>query len=613
MLSRRFFKLFRVRLALLLCLIGLPAVVLIIRANLEERRSEKARVRESALASTRLAASSQADFIKNTRQLLSTLTPLSFLALSTNRVLCETAFSNLRRLAPDYSNFGIIETNGTVFCSADHTNRSASVEGRYFFGRVMRTRAFAVGGYIIGKVTGHRMISFGYPIFNPERNLVRVMSATVDLTVLARSLAEARTPEGGAMVLLDRNGTVLAAQGEGAPQPGERMGSDRVLQRLMRGKEAAFDMTGADGVQRLYAVTPVSDGVSPAMFVYVGIPLTVSMAHVEAVLVRNLSIFGAVAILVWAALWVLSRRLFLDPVKSLSTAASRVAGGDFAARCNLSTGPVELIELGRAFDDMAERLEQRGLELKRFHSHLESRVAERTAELESANKELEAFTYSVSHDLRSPLRHIRGFAEILAAEHERSLHPEATRLLTAIRGATNRMTALIEDLLLFSKMGRDEINRDEVDLDSLVQEAKEMLPELEGRRVEWVQRSLGRALGDRSLLRQVFFNLISNALKYTRTRDPAVIEIGSRLEGDHLIISIRDNGVGFNPAYSHKLFGVFERLHHQNEFEGTGIGLANVRRIIARHGGRTWAEGAPGEGAIFYFSLPAAQTQARKL
>jgi two-component system, sensor histidine kinase and response regulator len=237
--------------------------------------------------------------------------------------------------------------------------------------------------------------------------------------------------------------------------------------------------------------------------------------------------------------------------------------------------------------------------------HAKENLHRLNTRLETANKELESFAYSVSHDLRAPLRHITGFAGLLEQNLGNTLDEGNRRDLAAITDAAKQMEQLIEDLLAFSRMARAEMRRTWVDLDDLVDKTLAgMQAEVQGRNIIWKRSRLPLAQGDAALLKQVFVNLLSNAIKYTRNRNPAEIEIGCNEDEHEFVIHIRDNGAGFDMRYADRLFGVFERLHRVDEFEGTGIGLASVRRIVQRHDGRTWAEGKPDAGATFYFSLP---------
>jgi len=260
--------------------------------------------------------------------------------------------------------------------------------------------------------------------------------------------------------------------------------------------------------------------------------------------------------------------------------------------------PVAILETNNDISDRKHREE----EIRKLNQELEKR----TTDLEASNKELEAFAYSVSHDLRAPLRHMVGFTELLQKNVSSMLDEKSLRYMKTILESAKRMGTLIDDLLAFSRIARAETRQRPVSLEELV---KEVLPDLqretEGREIAWNIGALPDTFGDRPMLRLVLVNLIANALKFTRTRPRAEIEIGClERKNDAVVVFVRDNGVGFDMRYAHKLFGVFQRLHQSGTFEGTGIGLATVQRIIHRHGGSVWAEGLVDGGATFFFSLP---------
>lgn len=296
--------------------------------------------------------------------------------------------------------------------------------------------------------------------------------------------------------------------------------------------------------------------------------------------------------------------------KALRTAS---AGGEL--RLRHSDGSSRDVEFSVAVDvlpgrhllvlrDVTER-KRFEEEIRRLNSTLDLRVRERTAALEALNRELESFSYSVSHDLRSPLRHINGYSDLLRKSATGSLDPKAARYLETIVDAAHRASTLVDELLAFARMGRVEMRNCEIDMGTLVGEVRtEVEREAEGRDVRWYVGPLPRVRGDAAMLKLAVRNLLSNALKYSRPRPVAEIRIEAERVGEEFVFRVRDNGVGFDMSAADSLFGVFKRLHSDDQFEGTGIGLANVRRIVERHGGRTWADSRLGEGATFSFSIP---------
>lgn len=282
-----------------------------------------------------------------------------------------------------------------------------------------------------------------------------------------------------------------------------------------------------------------------------------------------------------------------DQVRMLETLATQVA---------------ITVEKARLFEQLQQELAERKraeAEVRSLNIDLEERVQLRTAQLEAANKEMESFSYSVSHDLRAPLRGIDGFSYILEQEYSKTLDETGQKLISRIRESAHRMNQLINDLLTFSRLGRQELHKRVVDPAILIREVLQDFPEIENRKLTLViAEKFPPCEADSGLLRQVFANLLDNALKYSRTRKEARIEV-NWIENDGApIYFVRDNGVGFEMQFADKLFGVFQRLHRMDEFEGTGVGLATVQRIIHRHGGRIWAEAEINQGATFYFTLP---------
>jgi signal transduction histidine kinase len=343
------------------------------------------------------------------------------------------------------------------------------------------------------------------------------------------------------------------------------------------------------------------------------VDVTTSLAALYTRLAGFAAIALATLLLSLGAGWLVlrvSQREISEPLIALAALTEHVREQqDYNVRATVEGRARELHVLVESVNAMLDAIQRRDGELLAATEELEARVLQRTAELRAANEELESFSYSVSHDLRAPLRHVLGFATMLERHAAASLDDRGRHYLKTIADAATQMGRLIDDLLALSRLGRASLKVRPVDLGELVAAARADV-ETSGRRITWTIQPLPQVVADPDLLRPVLVNLLSNAVKYTSTRAEAAIEIGASTGDGEIIVSVKDNGVGFDMAYAHKLFGVFQRLHRAEEFPGTGIGLANVRRIVQRHGGRVWAESAVDAGATFHFSLPAVPDQA---
>ncbi len=327
---------------------------------------------------------------------------------------------------------------------------------------------------------------------------------------------------------------------------------------------------------------------------------------------ERLRLYGVIAGLVIVLSFLLAYLLSSFLQKSISTPILALADTakvisnkkDFSVRA-VKAGNDEVGSLTDAFNNMLAQIEDQNAALNEFNLNLEHKVTERTTQLELANRELESFSYSISHDLRAPLRGIIGFATMLEEDYGEKLDAEGRRITSVIKNNTLKMGRLIDDLLAFSRMGRQDIRKTNISTAVMVNEViQDIVPEGHKGRLKWTIHDLPDMNGDINAMRQVWINLVSNAVKYSANKEQPQIEIGNKSTGEETTFYIKDNGVGFDEKYKDKLFKVFQRLHSPDEFEGTGVGLAIVEKIISKHGGRVWAEAEENKGACFSFSLP---------
>lgn len=517
----------------------------------------------------------------------------------------------LKALHPGYAVIAVADPDGRVIASSAAPTGTVSIADTSFFKSAIATRDLIVSGYQVDPVVGRPTINVAYPVYNERDELIAVEYIGFEPERFGERLNLKRGAF-SAEILIDGNGTVIAREPALPDIVGTAPLSGSLVSEILAKRQGNTVATGLDGVTRFYYYTRVFDEPIGSLYVASGY----SEDELLAVQRRSLNLvllgFAALALGALGIAWLVGTFSIYQPVRKLEAAAERLAEGDLSARSEVSARSDEIGTLGREFDHMAEviethvhELELAQRQLSGLNVELESRVRQRTAELESSNRELEAFNYSVSHDLRAPLRAIDGFSQALLEDYGDKFDGEGRDHLERVKAAANRMGELIDSLLTLSRLTRCEMDTRPCDLSAIATEIIEALRSAEPERTVDVTIQPG-VVGqcDKVLMRSVLENLLNNAWKFTGRVEAACIEFGAtRVEGEQVYF-VRDNGAGFDMRYSNKLFSAFQRLHGQVEFPGVGIGLATVSRIVWRHGGRVWAESAPGQGATFYFTLP---------
>ena len=603
----------RTRLLLLILFATLvPAIVGGLRF-LELRDSEIADARQSLAVGARQVVRDLSSTVRSTAQLHYGLSRSR--DIDTDDVAaCSSFLAVVLQEYQQYTGLLTIKPDGTLFCDSLRTGRKLDVSDRRYFrdafdpahGPIAVEPAF-------GRLTGMAVLQIAYAVRAASSELRYVLLASLNLERFMQAQSQTMQLPGTVLALMDEKGTILTWHPGGEKLRGTSI-ADTPLYRfaLERAGENVRENVEPGEVSRIWATSPLPDFPEAGLHVLVGMSKSELLAQANRKLRQALAALAVLWLLVFAAAWALAELGVRRPTARIMAAAHAFGSGDFRVRIGRPYPDGEIGELMVALDRAFDLIQAQRTEIQALNANLERRVVRRTAELESSIKDLDSFSYSVSHDLRSPLRAIMGFAKLLIEDHGRELDAEAQRKLNIIQDEAARMGTLIDALLAFSRLGRKAMHVIDLDMTEMARMTFAGLNgQHDGVRAEFQLASLPRAKGDRVLLGQVWANLLANALKFSSKREHPRIEVGAISNEREEVYWVRDNGAGFDPRHQAKLFGVFQRLHDPDEFPGTGVGLALVERIVVRHGGRVWADGRPDEGATFYFALPKGEMHER--
>ncbi len=627
----------RVRLVLLMLVALIPAFALIVYTGVEQRSQASVDARERALQLAHIGAGSQDALIEGSRQLLLAMAQLSEVRLS-DSVTCPTLFADIHKQYPRYVNLIAVMPGGDVFCSAvPRTGKPVNIADRRWLQQTIQSRDFVVGQYEIGSITGKAEVHAAYPVLDAGGQLLGVVSAGLDLEWLSQLAGEVRLPEGSKLAIMDRNGTILARYPNPDKWVGKSVAGTALFEAILASNgEGTAELTDADGINYLYANAALQGSARERnLFLSIAIPSSVSFAEADRALTRNLILLALVAVVALFAVWFSADVFILRQVSALVSATQKLAAGDLRARTGVRYGIGELSQLAVSFDHMVAALGEREAErdraedaLRKYKEHLEDLVEERTTELAQATRQAQEaralaeaatqakseFLANMSHELRTPMNAIIGYSEMLIEEAEDTGGEDFVPDLEKIRGAGKHLLQLINDILDLSKIEADklELHLETFDVASGVQEVLTTVQPLVAKNANALKVSLGHDLGsmtaDVTRVRQVLFNLLSNACKFTES-GTIYLDAWREMVDDRawIVFAARDTGIGMTPEQIGRLFQKFSQADASTtrKYGGTGLGLAISKRFCEMMGGDITVESEFGKGSTFNVRIPA--------
>ncbi|MBF0302095.1 MAG: hypothetical protein HQK73_03575 [Desulfamplus sp.] len=624
----------RTLLFVLIVIIFIPISMLLIFQGYQDREQSLTEIKNQAEQLTEFFIDEQEHIIEHSQHLLEIIAQIPAVR-NYDIEECNSFLKTIHKSHLQYSTIVAANREGIINCCAIPLKKSINVSDRNWFKRVRETGKFVIDEFIISRSANKASLPFAYPILDDKGNFQMAVGAAFDLSYYNQIFKKIPLPPESVVIITDKEENILHLYSDSTTEQwlGQPLAKVRGFS-VPSDTKGSFTVEDIGKNERIYFFEHLSVGhPNNEICLFVGFSKKIIFYKADELMSINIFVLSITGLLSLSLGWYFGEKYIVTPINLLVQKIQKVSYqgknlGDkeinISISENISYPNQELELLSKNFDDLVDRLSQREIkqnqaeeEIRTLNIELESRVKERTAELnesnkilEAINKELESFSYSVSHDLRAPLRGIDGWSLALLEDFEALLGKEGRRYVERIRAETQRMASLIDDLLKLSRLTRSEMNINLVNLSELAAQVaytlNESIRETEPEcRVELIIQPDMTAYADVGMIDIVLTNLMSNAFKFTSKVGNPKIEFGKleQKENGREIFFVTDNGAGFDMQYAFKLFGAFQRLHKASEFPGTGIGLATVQRVIHKHGGRVWAEGEVNNGATFYFTL----------
>jgi signal transduction histidine kinase len=606
---RTIFNSLRFRLILLVLMAVIPALLVTLLTGSQQRDLARVNAEENALRIARAIASYQIAQMEGARQLTLAIS-LTYPNLTENSAQCSAFLKELSARLPSYTGFTFIQPDGEIICTSVQSAPAVNLSEREYFQRALQSGEFVSGEATIGRLTGAIIMPFAMPIRNNAGEITSVFVSSLNMETVVDLAKTIDLPEDSALLVVDSAGSVLVRYPAFEEWAGQDFPNAPVIQRILaQPEEGRAEVVGLDGVQRFYAFTPVETG-GNLLMVSFGIPTRVAFAAADQAMRNNMTWIGIIAIVALGVAWFGGDLLFLRVV---SLTAERDIAEQKLRDANLKLEDrvaERTAELDRSNQLLAVELRERQRAVQNLRER-EMELEKMLVVVERSNRELESFAYITSHDLQEPLRKIQAFGDRLSRRYASSLDEEGNAFVQRMSASANRMQSMINDLLDYSRITTRAREFRQVDLNDV---AAAVISDLELRITETEARlevaPLPVILADESQMRQLLQNLTMNALKFRQPGAPPHIQICCEEtpvnnNGDRdILLIVEDNGIGFDEKYLDRIFQPFQRLHSQDVFEGSGIGLAICRKIAERHGGSISAQSKPGSGSRFIVRLP---------